>query len=279
MMLSYRHAFHAGNFADVLKHAVLVQLVKAMQAKPGGFLYLDTHGGAGEYNLKSGLSQKIKEYHHGIVRLWGRRELPAAVQPYLELLKRFNQDGRLARYPGSPLLVCELLRPQDRLVACELHPTDQVALAQRLQGVSRTRVEATDGLHALRAHWPPQERRGLVHLDPAYERPEEYRQARDALHAAHQRFAGGVYALWYPMLRRREAERLPEQIAATGMRKILRIELWVRAPGQGLYGCGVLVLNPPWQFEEPWAAALPWLVDILAQEQGGGSRLEWLVPE
>ena len=277
-MLSYRHAFHAGNHADCLKHTLLARLITAMQRKDKGFLYMDTHAGAGTYDLTEAVAQKVGEYQDGISRIDGRADAPPGMEEYLDAVRAANPKGKLRYYPGSPAVALHLLRPQDRAMLCELHPADYETLTFGLGNERRVRVERIDGFQALKAHLPPPERRALVHIDPPYERSQEYRQAREALAMAHKRFPAGVYALWYPLLNNRDAKRLPDAIAATGIRNILRAELWVRPPGVGLYGSGMLVINPPWRFEEEIRELMPWLAEVLSAGQGGW-RLDWLVPE
>jgi 23S rRNA (adenine2030-N6)-methyltransferase len=277
-MLSYRHGFHAGNFADVFKHALLTQLLLAMQRKDKGFLYLDTHAGAGRYDLHSDYAQKLKEYESGIGLLWQADDLPAGLKPYRDAVAAMNRGPGLRFYPGSPALALALGRPQDQLIFCELHPTDSEALRRFCPKQRGLRVERRDGLQALKAFLPPLLGRGLVHIDPPYERDQEYRQLPELLQMARKRFPAGVFALWYPLLSSRESQRLGERMAATGMRNIQRFELWRQVPGPGLYGCGMLVFNPPWRLDEEFGASLAWLADRLGAK-GAGWRSDWLVPE
>lgn len=281
-MLSYRHAFHAGNFADVLKHMAQALLIAAMQRKPKPFFYLETHAGAGRYDLHTGFAQKLREYESGIGRLWGLAELPEGLMTYFRVVQQENSGRKLRFYPGSPALALRLLRPEDRAVFCELHPADCKELEHLCHSRRRTQVEAIDGLKALKAFLPPKEARALIFLDPAYELEEDYRLLPQALAAAQQRCAGAVMALWYPLLDSRQAQKLPERIARAAKTPLLRAELWVRQPGigmsAGMYGSGVLVLNPPWRLDEQLAKALPWLAETLGEGQGG-YRLDWLVTE
>lgn len=281
-MLSYRHAFHAGNFADVLKHWLQIQLITAMQRKPQPFLYLETHAGPGRYDLHSRFAQKLREYESGIGRLWGLSGLPSGLERYLQAVRQDNTGHRLRFYPGSPALALQLLRHEDRAVFCELHPAELKDLERLCHHRRRTQIEAMDGLKALKAFLPPKEARALVFLDPAYELDEEYRLLPKCLAMAQKRCVGGVFALWYPLLNTRQSQQLPERIARIAKTPLLRAELWVRQPGVdmsvGMYGCGVLVLNPPWQLDEQLAEGLPWLAETLGEGEGG-FRLDWLVNE
>lgn len=278
-MLSYRHAFHAGNHGDVLKHWVLTHLLLAMQRKPQAFFYLDTHAGAGRYDLKSGMAQKLMEYEAGIGRLWQDSEAPESLRPWLQLIKAENEPPRLRWYPGSPALALRLLRPQDRAVFCELHREELDALKKLCRPRPRTQVEAMDGLAALKALLPPKEARTLVFMDPSYELDADYRQIPETLLMAQKRCAGGVFALWYPLLGgSRQAQQMPQRLARQALIPLLSVELWVRPPGTGMYGSGLLIFNPPWKLDEQFQPGLEWLAQRLGEGQGG-ARLQWLVKE
>lgn len=276
-MLSYRHAFHAGNHADVLKHWLLTHLLLAMQRKPQAFFYLDTHAGAGRYDLKSGAAQKLKEYEAGIGRLW-QQQAPEGFETWLQLIKAENPASKLRWYPGSPALALKLLRSQDRAVFCELHREEINALKTLCRPRPRTQVEPMDGLAALKALLPPKEARTLVFMDPSYELDADYRQIPEALLMAQKRCAAGVFALWYPLLGSRQAQQMPQRIARQARVPLLGIELWVRPPGVGMYGSGLLVFNPPWKLDEGLQPGLEWLAQVLGEGQGG-ARLQWLVKE
>ncbi|OGT06154.1 MAG: 23S rRNA (adenine(2030)-N(6))-methyltransferase RlmJ, partial [Gallionellales bacterium RBG_16_57_15] len=207
-MLSYRHAFHAGNHADVLKHFVEVQLLRYLAQKDKPFWYIDTHAGAGCYALDSGYATQNAEYESGIARLWQRDDLPAPLAEYVELVKRLNPDGQLRLYPGSPLVALELLREQDRLRLFELHPSDSEILRENFAGHgAQVLIQAADGFGALKALLPPPPRRALVLIDPPYEDKQDYRRVTAALCEGLQRFANGIYAVWYPQLQRAEARQ------------------------------------------------------------------------
>jgi 23S rRNA (adenine2030-N6)-methyltransferase len=253
-MLSYRHAFHAGNPADVLKHLVLCEALALLTAKDKPLWYIDTHAGAGLYTPGTGIAAGHAEHAEGIARLWNETSLPPPLERYLALVRAANPDGALRRYPGSPWLASRLLRPGDRLWLHELHPADSGALARLFEDDgSRTRVIAGDGLAGLRALLPPRPRRALVMIDPSWEVKEDYRSVPAALRDALRRFATGVYLLWYPLLDRHEPQALARQLRAIDTTPWLQASLCVRGPRDpqgGMYGSAVFVLNPPWRLRE-----------------------------
>lgn len=280
--MNYRHAFHAGNFADVLKHAVLALLVRRLGEKEKPFAVLDTHGGLGLYDLFGAEALKTREAEGGIGRLLGRKDLPPALAPYLEAVRAANEgaEGPIRFYPGSPRLVRSLLRPRDRQTVCELHPQDAALLASEFRGDRQVTVKAMDGWTAVRALLPPPERRGLVLIDPPFEEVGEFHRLHKALREGHRRFATGQFVLWYPIKDRREVAAFLADLATTGIRRQLVAELSVRAEDPAvLSGSGLVLVNPPWQMDETLAGLLPWLAEVLAQGKGGGFRLDWLVPE
>lgn len=280
-MLSYRHAFHAGNHADVLKHWLLVRVILALQRKPTPLCYIDTHAGAGEYPLNSAEAQQLGEARDGVAKLWNSRQPPPSIETYLAQIRAMNTGSRLTDYPGSPRLAALLQRPGDRLVLMEKHPTDARVLARRFAGHPGCRVVAGDGWASLRGFIPPQERRGLVLIDPPYELKSDYRLCVETLADACRRWATGVYLLWYPLVSRREADRLTDRVRDIGVRRTLQVELAVRAPGTGagLWGSGMLVLNCPWQVDEDVSATLPWLAQQLSVAEAPSSLVRWLVPD
>jgi 23S rRNA (adenine2030-N6)-methyltransferase len=272
--VNYRHAFHAGNFADCMKHALLVWLVQAMARKDKPFLVLDTHAGVGAYDLAGGPAQRTGEAAGGILRLLGAND--AALTDYLGVVER------LGLYPGSPAIVRALLRPGDRLVCCELHPEDAAALrrwAGRAPGIS---VHERDGYEAMTALLPPPERRGLVVVDPPYEAIDEFTVLAARLQAAHARFATGVFAAWYPVKGRAPVRAFQTAMQESGVRDVVAVELLLREPldAARLNGCGLLVINPPWQFED---AARDILAALLARlghgEPGAGVAVLRLADE
>ena len=230
-MLSYRHGFHAGNHADVLKHVVLVQLIEHLLRKDKALWVIDTHAGAGAYSLEAGYAARNAEFANGIGRLWKRQDLPAPVRDYLAQVRAANPDGVLRQYPGSPQIALQMLRPQDRLRCFELHSTDSKALQEHFRAAGRrVAVVAGDGFAALKSVLPPPSRRGLVLIDPSYELAEHYRDVRTAMRDALQRFATGTYAVWYPLLQRREAENLPQELQRIAPGDWLRVSLAIVAP-------------------------------------------------
>jgi len=288
--MNYRHHYHAGNYADVFKHVLLLLLVRAMQRKEKGFLYLDTHAGRGGYDLAvpSILHEgRTREPEHpaGIGRLWGVPDLPAALNDYLALVRRFN-DRRgetgpdLKYYPGSPWIAKLLLRPQDRIVLCELRPDDAEALDFDFAREAGVKVLTMDGYTGLKAQLPPPEKRALVLIDPPFESKAEFADIQRGLTDALRRLPGAVCAVWYPITERARTDdflrALPElgvptlfaELAIAGDNSLLKMK-----------GCGLLILNPPWQIDREIRAVLPVLVERLRVEAGAGAVCDWLVPE
>ncbi len=280
-MLSYRHAFHAGNFADVVKHATLTLALKSLLKKDAALCYLDTHAGSGAYDLHGAPARKTGEHRDGISRIWQRTDIPELLVPYLDTVRAFNTETELRYYPGSPRLVLNTLRKNDRMVLMELHTTEYPLLKQEFAADARVAVHHVDGFEGLKAFVPPKERRGLALVDPSYEVKTDFDNAVAAIHAAYERWATGVYLLWYPVLDRTLVNRLERRLHATGIKKILLAELCIRAEDSatGLNGCGMVVINPPWQLDEQLTALLPWLHQALAPKGVGGQRVQWLVHE
>jgi 23S rRNA (adenine2030-N6)-methyltransferase len=278
-MLSYRHAFHAGNHADVLKHFIEVQLLHYLAQKDKPFWYIDTHAGAGCYALDSGYATQNAEYESGIARLWDRDDLPAPLAEYVALVKRINPDGQMKLYPGSPLVAQELLRDQDRMRLFELHPTDNEILQENFAGQSaQVLMQEADGFGALKALLPPPPRRALVLIDPPYEDKQDYQRVPAALREGLKRFANGVYAVWYPQLQRAESRMLPEQLKQLPVKSWLNVSLSVQAPsedGFGMYGSGMFILNPPWLLHGMLQEVMPYLVKVIGQEGEGSFVLEY----
>jgi 23S rRNA (adenine2030-N6)-methyltransferase len=276
--MNYRHIYHAGNFADVFKHAILTLLIERLKAKETPFAAIDTHAGAGLYDISGPEAQKTGEFARGYGRV-AAADLPAALAPYRAAVQRVNPDLALRIYPGSPLLMLSLMRPQDRLVACELHPEDARALKRALGRDKRAEVHARDGYAALKGFLPPRERRGLVLIDPPFEAPEERRRVAHALAMAHARWPTGTYALWYPIKADSEARLFHAELANTGVRRQLAAELRI-ADGDDparLNGCGMVVVNPPYRLEESLAEMLPAMHRRLADR--GGAHLAWIATE
>jgi 23S rRNA (adenine2030-N6)-methyltransferase len=280
-MLAYRHQFHAGNFADVFKHALLVRLLLALGRKDKPYCYLDTHAGIGRYDFQHPWAQKLAEFRGGIGRLWERTPVPDLVKPYLEAVRAENPGGELRFYPGSPLLAQRFARPADRIVLTELNRDDCRRLHELLGGNRQVHVEHMDGYQALKAFLPPRERRGLVLIDSSFDRAREFDRLADALAEAHRRWATGVLALWYPLMEPHAVHAFERGVLATGIRKILKLELSV-LPQEwraSLRGCGMLVINPPYGFQQEAAAILAWLWRALAEAGQGGQVVTWLSPE
>ncbi|MCE3001176.1 MAG: 23S rRNA (adenine(2030)-N(6))-methyltransferase RlmJ [Xanthomonadaceae bacterium] len=281
--MNYRHAFHAGNFADVLKHAVLVALLRALTRKDAPLAYVDTHAGAGSYDLGGPEAARTLEHAAGIGRLLATPGLPDLLRDYLTLVRGDAADGAALReYPGSPLIAARLLRATDRLLLCELQDAECAALRLAFAGDPRVAVQQRDGYAALAALLPPRERRGLVLVDPPFEAQDaEFRAIEAALAAAFRRFAQGVYAIWYPIKLRRHVAPFHRWLRGCGMPKVLVAEVLLRPDdaAQTLNGCGVAIVNTPWQVDQVLAPALAALPALLGAARGGGHRLEWLVGE
>ncbi|MFP1981952.1 23S rRNA (adenine(2030)-N(6))-methyltransferase RlmJ [Lonsdalea quercina] len=280
-MLSYRHSFHAGNHADVLKHTVQSLILSALAEKDKPFLYLDTHAGAGRYKLQSEHAERTAEYQAGIARIWQRDDVPDELDAYMQVVRNYNPQGQLRYYPGSPLVARHLLRDHDRLSLSELHPSDFPLLRQEFQRDNRARVVREDGYQQLKAQLPPPSRRGLVLIDPPYELKSDYQAVVKGIQEGYRRFATGVYALWYPVVLRQQIKRLLKDLEATGIRRILQIELAVLPDRDrhGMTASGMIVINPPWKLEAQMKSVLPWLHQVLVPEGTGHTRVEWVVPE
>jgi len=277
-MLSYRHAFHAGNHADVLKHVIEVQLLRYLSQKDKSFWYIDTHAGAGCYAMDSGYAVKNAEHQSGIALLWQRDDLPGPVADYVALVQHMNPGRELRLYPGSPLLARELLREQDRMRLFELHPADGELLQKNFEGHgAQVLIQVADGFGALKALLPPPSRRALVLIDPPYEEKQDYQRVVSALREGLKRFASGVYALWYPQLQRTESRQLPGQLEQLPVKSWLHVALSVRRPsedGFGMYGSGMFILNPPWLLRGMLQEVMPYLARVLGQDGQGSFVLE-----
>lgn len=280
--MNYRHAYHAGNGADVLKHVVLLALLDHLNRKEAPYCYLDTHAGRGLYPLGAAETQRAGEFRDGIAKLLGSEDAPPAIRRYLDVINRVGvEDGALVRYPGSPALALEVLRLQDRAVLVELHHGEATALKNALYRDRRAQVHERDGHEALLALIPPKEKRGLVLIDPPYEQPDEFDRLEQTLLAATARWPSGVYAVWYPIKHGEAAQRFLNRMAASGIRRQLVIELTHERddlPG-GLNGSGILIINPPYQLEQTLSGSLPWLHSRLSPTGRGRHRMIWSVAE
>lgn len=270
-MLSYRHAFHAGNFADVLKHLTLIQIIDYLSKKDTPFCCIDTHAGAGDYALDSGYALKNKEFLTGIGQLWQRQDLPDAVVRYVDCIKRAN-NNKLTRYLGSPLIIQQLLRAKDRLFLYELHSTEISLLTKAIGKDKRVKIFHADGLKNALTLLPPQERRGLILIDPSYEVKSDYVEVPNALIAMHKRFATGIYALWYPVVNRHYNHTLERTLKDSGIKNIQLYELGIGADNsqQGMTASGLIVINPPWTLTSQMQELLPWLVTALSRDNNKG---------
>lgn len=247
-MLSYQHGYHAGNFADVLKHVILTELLAYLTQKDKPIFYLETHSGKGLYDLKDKQSEKTEEYKQGIQRVWAhRKQLPTVFKSYLQAVKAVNPERELRFYPGSPSLAIQALRSIDRAYCCELHPGEYEQLQHISKHHKKVHFSHSDGISALKSLLPPAEKRGLIFIDPAYELKEEYKTIPDAIKQVFPHFAHGVYCLWYPIVNLRQSEQLVRRMTAIGAKNTLRIELHVDDPrNPGMTGCGLWIINPPY---------------------------------
>ena len=289
-MLSYRHAFHAGNHADVLKHFVQVQLHLYMNQKDAAYTYIDTHSGAGVYALDSNFATKNAEFDTGIGPLWNRSDVPPALAAYLNLVKGMNPSGKMRYYPGSPYVADQMTRLEDRLRLFELHPADSKILADNFRKAEAHRaeqgerargrrviIERGDGFNSLKALLPPPSRRALVLIDPPYEVKDDYRKVKDALDDALGRFPSGMYAVWYPVLQRMESRQFADKLKRLPAKEWLNVTLTVSTPGPdgfGLHSSGMFILNPPYTLEPMLREVMPYLVKVLGKDAGASFVIE-----
>jgi 23S rRNA (adenine2030-N6)-methyltransferase len=291
-MLSYRHAFHAGNHADVLKHMVTIQLLRYLGQKDTPYMVIDTHAGAGVYALDGNYASKNAEYETGIAPLWERTDLPPMVADYVQLVKALNPSGKMRYYPGSPYCANQVMRDADRLRLFELHPTEIKVLADNFRKLDahaaeqgqrpsargkRVIIENGDGFLGLKALLPPPSRRALVLIDPPYEDKRDYQRVKETLQDALVRFPTGTYAVWYPILQRIESRQFSDRLKRLGAKSWLNVTLSISSPqpdGFGLHSSGMFVLNPPWTLEAALKEAMPYLVKVLGRDSGAGFVLE-----
>lgn len=281
--MKYRHSFHAGNFADAVKHVALIAILDALRSKSAPFFYLDTHAGRGRYKLDADASTS-GEFAAGFARLRSLNSVSTVLNEYVSLIERIGSspDGTLQHYAGSPLIAAHLLRPEDRAVLFELGITEAEKLRITLRDFHNVSIQNADGYTALRSQLPPRERRGLVLIDPAYElQDEEFPLVVAALQEGYKRWATGVYAIWYPIKRRAAIARFHELLKATGIRKILCAELQLYRDDSrvSLNGCGMIIINPPWQLDTTLATALSVLHQTLGGQPDTSGQCFWLVPE
>ena len=280
-MLGYQHGYHAGNFADVLKHIVLIEVLNYLKRKETALCYIDTHAGRGIYRLEGPEAQKNKEYMTGIGRLLERADPPGGVAPYVSTVREFNSGNQLNTYPGSPVIAAHLLRKQDRLFCYELHPREFRVLQEQLKADKRIKTYQNDGFNSSGGLLPPKERRGLVLIDPPYELKTDYQNVVSALQAFYKRFPGGCYLLWYPVVTRSLSRAMERALKTSGIKNMLLLELGVKpdAPGLGMTACGLIIVNPPWALADEMKALMPWLAETLGENQQGHYRIEQLVAE
>lgn len=288
--MNYQHAFHAGNFADVHKHVVLTRVLEYLRGKPAAFRVIDSHAGAGRYDLRGPAATRSGEWHEGIERVFASRSAgggrteqtqspQALLAPYLEIVAALNPSGDLRVYPGSPLVAKALLRPQDRLIACELEPRARASLTAALRGEPRAKVLAIDGWMAVNANVPPKERRGVVLIDPPYEDAADFMRLSGILAEAHRKWPTGIYLLWYPIKERDAPDALARRLRRLGVPKVLRCEITLRAPSadSGLVGSGLIAVNPPFRLSDELQILLPALGRMFSPT--AAHRLDWLVRE
>lgn len=274
-MLSYRHVFHAGNYADVFKHVLLVQLIHALQRKDKPFCLLDTHAGAGRYDLHSASAQKNREFAGGIGRLWDQTGLSAELAEYVAQVRALNSSRELRYYPGSPRIARDLLRPADRLILIERHPADHALLKTEFTGDRQVAVHHQDGYTALKAFLPPPERRGLVFIDPSFELKDEFDRLTEAIKRTHRRWAGGIIAIWYPILDRAPSLHWQQNLRKLGIPMLCaELGLYPYDAPFGLHGNGMIIINPPWQLDATLGRLLPELLENLRVGNDGQTRLE-----
>jgi 23S rRNA (adenine2030-N6)-methyltransferase len=277
--MNYRHAFHAGNFADVLKHIIITRILTHLREKATPFRVIDTHAGEGLYDLSGEEANRTGEWRDGIGRLVDASlpaETAALVAPYLAAVRACNRADELRYYPGSPVVTGHLLRPQDRLIACELEPRAAAALSGHLRGWPAAKVMGIDGWIALNAYVPAKERRGLVIVDPPFEQPDDLTRLAEGVTAAHRKWPTGIYLMWYPIKDQDSADRFIRRLRRAGMEKCLRVELTVATPRRdgGLSACGMAVVNPPWKLAAEIRTFAPALIGVLSRDSGSGYVLE-----
>lgn len=278
--MNYRHSYHAGNHADVLKHAILLRMLQLLQRKEAPLCYLDSHAGTALYDLSGEQAGKTGEYRDGIGRLWSREDLPALLAGYRDAVARHNPDGQLRLYPGSPQLLADHLREQDRMILSELHPEDAATLKQHFAAQAHIAVHQRDG-YELPAFLPVAEKRALWLLDPPFEKGDDLQRCVQAIQTGIQRMRQTVVALWYPIKDERQLKAFYQHMAEAGLSKVLRVELSVRPTDTslGLNGSGLMLVNPPWPLWEELEQVLPWLSETLAQSGSGSWRMDWLAGE
>ena len=280
-MLSYRHQFHAGNIADVFKHALLTRLLLALNRKDKPYCVVETHAGIGLYDLQHAWAQKTGEWQKGIARLWSRSGAPELLRPYLDAVHAENPDGQLRYYPGSPCITRRLMRETDRLVLYELNKDDCETLRSHFRHSRHTSIQQQDGYTAIKATLPPKERRGLLFIDASFDQGDDFTRVARAVKEAHSRFATGMTAVWYPLMGRSAIEAFERSLLSAGLPKTLQLELFTesRDYSEHISGSGLIVINPPYGLDQEAPPLLDWLWRALSPEGKGDTRCEWLIPE
>ncbi|WP_018408607.1 23S rRNA (adenine(2030)-N(6))-methyltransferase RlmJ [Methylocystis rosea] len=281
--MNYRHGFHAGNFADVFKHALLVRLLAYLRRKETPFRVIETHAGEGAYDLSAEEAQRTLEWRGGVGRLadlsGASAEVRALLAPYIDCLGPRDHEGKPALYPGSPSIAQKLMRPQDRAIFCELRPDAFAALRRRFARDERVKAIHIDGYVGLGAYVPPKERRGIALIDPPFEREDEFEAAFDAFNKSYAKWNSGIYALWHPAKSDRDVRKFQNRLRESGIRRILQLSLSIGGDGEGLRSCGMAVVNPPFVFEAEARTLLAFLAARMAQGEGAGCEIAWLAGE
>lgn len=280
-MLSYRHLYHAGNFADVLKHSVLIQLLEHLKKKEKSFCYMDTHAGAGLYSLKSEYAEKTQEYRQGIGALWELNNPPPMIEAYLDVIKAFNISGILESYPGSPVIAQYLSRRQDQLFLYELHNTEIKRLSSVVAKDKRVHLHHRDGFEYCFGIMPPVQRRGVVLIDPSYEIKTDYTRVIDTLILLYKRFSTGIYVIWYPVVQRARINEMEQKIQKSPLKNVQLFELsqLVDSNKRGMTASGLIVVNPPWTLKSEMGKTLPYLAKYIGLVEQGGYRIQQLKDE
>lgn len=278
--MNYRHIYHAGSFSDVFKHTIVCLIMQHLRNKDTPFFVLDTHAGTGLYDILSEEAQKTEEAQEGILKILKSEERDPSISFYLDVVRSFNKDGEMRFYPGSPSIFCHFMRPQDRMVLAELHKEDARILKSLFEEDKRVAVHYTDGYAALKAHLPPKENRGVVLVDPSFESSDEFASLVTGLISGYKRWPNGIFALWYPIKERPAIWRFEEALTASGIRRILKAELLIHPEDTHLRlnGCGMIIVNPPWQLEASLKETLPLLEKIFGHKEAK-SEVTWLVAE
>lgn len=266
--MNYRHIYHAGNFADVFKHVILIMLLERMCQKDKPFLYLDTHAGIGLYDLTSEIGQKTREYENGIAKIFLAENCPEVIEKYKNIVLKFNRDAKgLRYYPGSPLIAQAFLRPQDRMVLCELHPDDVQVLQHQFAHNSQVAVHHTNGYQGIKSFLPPKSGRGLTLIDPPFEEKDEFTKIITAMEIAVKQYSIGIYTIWYPIKNKKHVKNFINKINELDFKNVINYEFSIapQTDDSGLTSCGMMIVNPPWQFAENFKPIWEWLRKVISK--------------